>query len=177
VHARRVSMSGITHVFIGRPIMAIWPKPTRRSGMKKVTQTVEYTWLAQSYMYLGMRRRAQPRRQLGARSVAGFCRSLRGGCVHKRLTTHIARGETSPCERAGRMSASCARLRPRAHHRAPPLSLPPLSPFPPRSRRLPDAFGVHAFACDSPTHQLVLLETTKIFEHETFPVQFGPVVN
>ena len=133
MHARRVSMSGITHVFIGRPIMAIWPKPTRRSGMKKVTQTVEYTWLAQSYMYLGMRRRAQPRRQLGARSGAGFCRSLRGGGVHKRLTTHIARGATSPYERAGRMSASFARLRRWAHRRSPPRSRGP-----PRSRRLPD---------------------------------------
>jgi hypothetical protein len=146
VHARRVSMSDITHVFIGLPIMAIWPKPTRRSGMKKVTQMVEYTWLAQSYMYLGMRGRAQPRRHLGARSGAGFCRSLRGGGVHKSLTTQIARGATSPYERAGRMSASCARLRPRAHRRALLRSPGPHpSPFPPRSRWLPDAFGVHAF--------------------------------
>lgn len=103
--------------------------------MKKVTQTVEYTWLAQSYMYLGMRGRAQPRRQLGARSGGGHCRSVRGEGVHKRLTTHIARGATSPYERAGRMSASCARLRPRSQRRAPPRSRGP-----PRSRRLPDAF-------------------------------------
>jgi hypothetical protein len=46
--------------------------------MKKVTQMVEYTWLAQSYMYLDMRGRAQPRRQLGARSGGGRCRSVRG---------------------------------------------------------------------------------------------------
>ncbi len=119
MHARRVYMSGITHVFIGRPIMAIWPKPTRRSGMKKVTQTVEYTWLAQSYMYLGMRRRAQPRRQLGARSGAGFCRSLRGR--RARASHHAHRSGCDQSLRARWKNVSFLR-------EASPAGAPPRSP-------------------------------------------------
>ena len=61
---------GITHRLIGRSTIAIWPTPTMRSGMKKVTQMVEYTWLAQSYMYLAD---ARAQKRVRPRDVADGC--------------------------------------------------------------------------------------------------------